>query len=80
MQQQRFIDKSKLARHVSGNNFAPSSGALGCTLQLVVCCTQYVAGRWSGDGIPFMETAGSLSSQQQLATSFYAEPAESISF
>jgi len=35
-----------------GQQFCPSSGALECAIQLVVCCTQYVAGRWSGDGVP----------------------------
>jgi len=30
--------------------FCPSSGALDCTLQLAVCCTQYIASWWSGDG------------------------------
>ena len=33
-----------------GRQFNPSSGALDCALQLVECCTQYVAGRWSGNG------------------------------
>jgi len=28
-----------------GQQFCPLSGALDCAIQLVVCCTQYVAGR-----------------------------------
>ena len=34
--------------------FCPSSGALNCTLHRMVCCTQYVAGRWSIDGGQFL--------------------------
>jgi len=33
-----------------GQQFCPSSGALDCVIQLVVCCIQYAADRWSGDG------------------------------
>ena len=32
--------------------FCPSSGALDCVIQIMVCCTQYVPGGLSGDGVP----------------------------
>jgi hypothetical protein len=34
-----------------GQQFCPSSGALDYAIRLGVCCTQYVAGRWSGNGV-----------------------------
>jgi len=41
-----------------GQQFCPSSGALDCTLRLVVCCTQCIAGRWYGDRSPTSNVLG----------------------
>jgi hypothetical protein len=39
--------KIQISSTCFGQQLCPSSGALDCAIQLVVCCTQYVASRWT---------------------------------
>ena len=39
-------EESQLDAECFGQRFCPSSGALDCAIQLVVCCTQYFATYW----------------------------------
>ena len=51
----------------------PILGALECAIQLVVCCTQYVAGRWFGNGVPPLPYHRPATYWVQLTTSCIAQ-------